>query len=218
MPDNYSFLKNLTRVLNVSYLMLSNSLKLFFESKLEWISESYIGYIGNLFIHKMLKFSQPEIKLISRFNQIEILESSYILIDIDDTVFDYGELIDSYWLQKPLDPSYEIWHKLICDTTPTLTDNEINLFIEKAISKGCIIVFITHRNHSFNDITKKHLKENSLDMIPVHFLSGSSKGDYIRRNFVDRQQCFIDDSKKNILDVSSKNAECKCYQFKKFHK
>lgn len=165
--------------------------------------------------NKFLIHNTNKMKLISSFDEILIKDNSYILCDIDDTVLDYGEIIDNYWKSKIHDPMYNIWHQLIINQTPKLTDDNLHNFIENALNNNCEIHFITHRNYFFNQVTREHLKLMNLDNIPVHFLSGKSKGDYIRDNFSKKPAIFIDDSENNINDVVSKNLNVATYLFKK---
>lgn len=152
---------------------------------------------------------------ISTFNDVVVEPDSYILCDIDDTVLDYGDPIAEYWKVKPHDPMYNIWHELVCSIEPVLTDIYFERFVRTCIHNKCEVYFITHRNTSFNDITNKHMNEKGLGHIPIHFLNGTSKGDYIRRNFTGKNKIFIDDSKHNVEDVLYKNSDCTCYLFKK---
>lgn len=155
---------------------------------------------------------------ISTFDEIQITNNMLILCDIDDTVFCYGEQIKKYWESKIHDPGYQIWHSIIERISPKLTDKNIHKFINNALQMNCKIHFVTHRNKLFTDITHKHLEENNLHHIPVHFLSGCSKGDYINQNFdlsLYHKIVFIDDSEYNIIDVKNKVNNSINYKFLK---
>lgn len=156
-----------------------------------------------------------KMKDVSTFNDVVVEPNSYVLLDIDDTVLDYGEPIDEYWIRKPIDPFYKGWYKIMSKIIPELTDIGLYSFLDSVKNNGCEIAFITHRNEAFKEITKKHIDEKGLDNIPIHFLSGNSKGNYIKENFSNRKIIFIDDSLPNIDDVMEKNVDCSCYLFKK---
>lgn len=59
------------------------------------------------------------------------------------------------------------------------------------------------------------MRYHNLGHIPVHYLAGSSKGDYINSNFGEYEGdfLFIDDSEFNLNDVSNKVDKCKLYKF-----
>lgn len=155
---------------------------------------------------------------IQRFNEISIKNRSLILCDIDDTIFDYGFEVEQYWKSKIHDPEYKIWKSIIERLIPRLTNNDIYDFINEAIKNECEIHFITHRNILFKDITYLHLNHFNITGIPVHFLTGSSKSQYINMNFnLDdyNKIIFIDDSQHNIDDVSNNVIKCDVYKFVK---
>lgn len=155
---------------------------------------------------------------INRFSEIVIRRRLLVLCDIDDTVFCYGKEIEEYWKSKIDDPGYKKWINIIKRTNPKLTDDKIHEFIEELIRNDCDFHFVTHRNLLFRDITYKHLSYFNLNNHPIHFLTGSSKGDYINSNFdISKYEgiVFIDDSIHNILDVEVKVNNSKNYRFQK---
>ncbi len=102
---------------------------------------------------------------------------------------------------------------------PKITDDNIHQFIKNVIDNEGDFHFVTHRNKLFTEITHQHLKNNNLHGLPVHFLTGSSKGDYINDNFDKspyNEIIFIDDSEVNIRDVESKVSNSTNYKFEKF--
>lgn len=158
-------------------------------------------------------------RCISRFSDITIRRRMLVICDIDDTVFCYGKEIEEYWKSKIEDPNYRIWMSIVERVNPKLTDNNIHQFIKDVIDNEGDFHFVTHRNKLFKEITTRHLRENNLHGLPVHFLTGSSKGDYINNNFHEKtynEVIFIDDSEVNIRDVETKVSNSTNYKFEKF--
>lgn len=158
-------------------------------------------------------------RCISRFSEIPIRRRTLILCDIDDTIFCYGKEIEDYWKSKINDPNYTIWMSIVERLNPKLTDEYIHKFINDVIENEGDFHFVTHRNKLFTEITHRHLRDNNLHRLPVHFLTGSSKGDYINDNFdksLYDEIIFIDDSESNIRDVESKVSNSTNYKFEKF--
>ena len=141
------------------------------------------------------------IQNVTHFNQINLRQRMLVLCDIDDTVFDYGKPIEDYWNSKIDDPGYRILIEQIKKLTPKLTDDNFNDFILNLNSINCEIHFVTHRNPNFKDITHNHLNFYGIFNIPIHFLAGESKSEYINRTFNLNDYegiIFIDDSQFNV--------------------
>lgn len=153
---------------------------------------------------------------IRQFSEIVVRRRMLILCDIDDTILDYGKKIKDYWDSKIDDPGYRIWISIIEQIIPRITDERIHNFFNDAKEKECDIHFITHRNELFSYITHKHLSDFGITGIPVHFLTGSSKSEYINRTFNLNEYdglIFIDDSQHNIDDVYNNVIKCDVYKF-----
>ena len=167
----------------------------------------------------MFYFLDPnKMTQISTFKGIIVKPGSAVFVDIDDTIFDYGDFIDDYWKQKIVDPEYKIWFDIMKSINPKITDNHFYDFIEYIKNNGSTIFLITARNFNFRHITKEHLKNHKLDHLETHHLSGSSKSEYIRSNFdlsSYSSKIFIDDSIDNINDINQNLEDFDTYIFKK---
>lgn len=140
--------------------------------------------------------------VINSFRSIILRERSLIICDIDDTILDYGEIIEKYWKDNVHDPDFSNWHNIIKNTTPDITNNDFHDFIQHINQTNSEIHLVTHRNKSFLEITNLHLSMFGINGLPVHFLGGHSKGKYSITNFniEDRDIIFIDDSESNHSD------------------
>jgi hydroxymethylpyrimidine pyrophosphatase-like HAD family hydrolase len=155
---------------------------------------------------------------IQSFNKVCLEQRSIVFCDIDDTVLNYGEIVDNYWKSKIYDPGYNIWHSLLNLITPSLTNNDFYELLSLIDNANSEIHFITARNPNFSDITNKHMNYFNLSHIKIHFLNGKSKGNYINNNWnleSYNKIIFIDDSLSNISDVLSKVKNVHCYHFLK---
>lgn len=150
------------------------------------------------------------------FSQIEIYHKSIVICDIDDTVFDYGHEVENYWKSKIEDPHYFQWHDIITRTIPQITNKDFFSFLDRIYESNSEIHFVTHRNPLFKNVTISHFEIFNLCTEQIHFLSGSSKGKYVKDNFdITREIIFIDDSIANYYDMQTHIPKSKCYLFKK---
>lgn len=156
---------------------------------------------------------------VSTFKDISLKQRSIVFCDIDDTVFDFGREVDDYWNAKLHDPQYDLWFEMIKRITPKLTCPHFYDFLSQIEKTNSTIYFITARNPRFREATERNMKHHNLDHITVHYLGGSSKGDYINSNFelnnYEGGSLFIDDSECNLHDVSNKVKKCKIHKFVK---
>jgi Protein of unknown function (DUF2608) len=162
-----------------------------------------------------------EIRNISSFEDVVIIQNSLIVIDIDDTLIKYSQFNQTWWINKiqhyhTLTKKYELaehlaneeWNKHIETCEPEIVDKYIHDFIDMAKSKDCHIVLLTARNDIIRELTKKHLLEVNLYFEHIYF--NKDKGaelvkivetDYagIYKNII-----VIDDMEKNLLNIRNK--------------
>lgn len=161
------------------------------------------------------------IKQIKKFNQIDIIPESLIVIDIDDTLIKYDG-IDFIWWKNKVNKYYTLtkntdlseilanqdWNKLIEKCNPELVDDCVHYFIESAKSKKCHIILLTARNNVIKDLTKEHLSKVNLYFEHIYF--NENKGDEIVKimNFDYLDSCkniiVIDDREQNLIDIKNK--------------
>ena len=158
---------------------------------------------------------------VSTFKNFMLKQNSIVFVDIDDTVFNFGKEVDDYWKSKIVDPQYDIWFTLVKKIIPKLTCLHFYDFLKIINETNSTIHFITARNSRFREATVKNMKYYNLNHINVHYLNGSSKGDYINNNFnlntYKGEILFIDDSDSNLQDVFNKVKQCKLYKFIKIN-
>jgi len=164
-----------------------------------------------------LKAAYTKMNEVSSFDKIHVTRRSLVLCDLDDTLLDYGAVVENYWKSKIVDPDYMIWERMIRNVTPSLTDDGFHMFLERINEMESELHFVTHRNAVLEDITKKHLHLHGLSHIKTHHLTGSSKGKYSRETFnvEDRDVIMIDDSQHVHEDIIEHIPHVRRYLFKK---
>lgn len=182
------------------------------------ISSQCLLNFGNKFSYEN-KFKFPVVNKMecrSTFKNFTLKQRSIVFCDVDDTVFDFGEEVDNYWKAKLVDPNYDIWFEMVKRITPNLTCPHFYEFLSEVERTNSTIYFITARNPRFSEATKRNMEHYKLNHIPVHYLAGGSKGDYINKNFDlnDYEEAhFIDDSNSNLDDVMNKVEKCRVHKF-----
>lgn len=157
---------------------------------------------------------------VSSFKDINVQKSSIVFIDIDDTIFDYGEMIDEYWRQNHHDPNFDLWYQIIKPITPKLTDSYFYDFLRLLEDNNCKVYLITARNERFKHKTYNDLKYHNIHHLETHHLSGCSKAKYIKENFdysKYSKRIFIDDSVHNKNDIDENLEDFETYLFKKLN-
>lgn len=164
-----------------------------------------------------LKTTYSKMNEVSTFDKIPITKRSLVLCDLDDTLLDYGVIVEKYWKEKIVDPDYMIWGNMIRNVIPLLTDTGFYNFLERVKESESEIHFVTHRNISLEEITKEHLNYHGLSHIRTHHLTGCSKGIYSVNNFDvnNRDVIIIDDSKSVHEDIINHIPHVTRYLFKK---
>lgn len=158
---------------------------------------------------------------INTFYKVEIKSNTLVLCDIDETLLFYDE-INSEWWKKKIDYYINVnkcdssnanrlalneWAEHIKENYPKHTDKSgfENLLINVKDSKSKLI-FITARYPDVKQITEDHFNYLGLKSseYEVHYLGGSSKGQYIKNIDTDNYDniIFIDDLDHNITSVN----------------
>ena len=178
-------------------------------------------YIKTIHYYNKSLLNMATIKQIKKFNQIDIIPESLIVIDIDDTLIKYDG-IDFIWWKNKVNKYYTLtkntdlseilanqdWNKLIEKCNPELVDDCVHYFIESAKSKKCHIILLTARNNVIKDLTKEHLSKVNLYFEHIYF--NENKGDEIVKimNFDYLDSCkniiVIDDREQNLIDIKNK--------------
>ena len=158
---------------------------------------------------------------IDTFDKIIIESKTLVLSDIDETILFYDKIdqewwktkIDYYLNVKKYDSSnaniyaLDDWFEHIKINLPKHTDKiGFGKFLENIKNTDSKLIFITARHPNFKQITEDHFNNLGLKSsdYEVHYLGGSSKGQYIEKN-IDTSNydniIFIDDLDKNIMSV-----------------
>jgi hypothetical protein len=171
-------------------------------------------------------------KLISSFNDIKITKNNtLVLCDIDDTILHYPECINRYLeimkdfkdhltKEELIQEFYYFCNMYKKINKPTHTDYEgfMNM-IHKINECNGKLLFLTARNKSFHDGTKKHLSDIgvSCDDNDIHYTNNTiSKGEYIKNNINVNEWneiIFIDDYLSFIKSVNNLFPQIICYNF-----
>ena len=174
-------------------------------------------------------------KKITSFNDVNVYNNSIIFCDIDETIIEFNGINHKWWkstFYKYYDETkdYELsevktlqeWVIHIQSHKPKYTDlNGFLNLMEKINNTNSKIIFITARDKSLINLTKKHFDYLELYNHQVHHVGVIKKGDFIINNInLDGFDnfIFIDDLEGNIDDVKtsfmSLDKHIDCYQFK----
>lgn len=163
--------------------------------------------------------------IINKFNQINIIPNSLVMIDIDDTLIKFDG-IDHKWWENKFNKYFKMtknndladflahndWIKIVSSIEPELVDDQIYNFIETLNKNNCHIVILTARNDKLKDLTIKHLQQVNLSFDNVHF--NNQKGDHLYNiahqyyHHLDNI-IVIDDMVPNLEDIKNKLKDTK---------
>jgi len=167
---------------------------------------------------------------INNFNDIEIIKNKTLIIcDIDNTILYHDVKIEKFinilkddnFGEKEIIELANKMMNLYCRIfPPSYTDVEgFKNLIDKTKKSNGKIIFLTARSEISKDFTKKQFQQIGLnyDDYDVHYTDNKiMKGDFIKSN-IDTSLwddiIFIDDHTFNLVSVSHKFPESKCYKF-----
>jgi hypothetical protein len=169
--------------------------------------------------------SQTTITNITRFNQIEIIPSSLIVFDIDETLIKFDG-IDTRWWKSKFNKyykqtqnydlseylSHQEWIKIVSLCKPDLVDENIHSFVEEAKTKNCHIILLTARTNNLKDLTIQHIKDAGFSFEHIYF--DNEKGNALSKIINDsyanvKNIIVVDDLKQNLDDINSKVSSTK---------
>jgi hypothetical protein len=171
-----------------------------------------------------------EHKSINNFNDIEITNNKTLIIcDIDNTILYHDVKIekfinilkdDKFDENEIIELANEMMNLHFRIFPPTHTDAEgFKNLIDKTNKLNGKIIFLTARSELSKDFTKKQFQQIGLNYYDydVHYTDNKiMKGDYIKSN-IDTSLwddiIFIDDHTFNLVSVSYRFPESKCYKF-----
>lgn len=166
--------------------------------------------------------NKADMNRIGTFRDVAVRPNSLVLVDIDETILFY-EQIDERWWQERTDyhvqslncdrPSAfvratEDWFAHIREHLPQPTDAAgFATLLGQIRRSNSTLRLVTARNPKYKAITDAHLSHLGLGDLSgiVCYLSGASKGHYIRDNLAPGAYdsvVFIDDLAHNIASVA----------------
>lgn len=162
-----------------------------------------------------------------------IVENSLIVLDIDDTIMTF-DAIDDDWMREKFISFYNetgsvemakektiaCWKEHMEVNMPRITDeNGIKKIFEVAKKTNSCVKFLTARNNSLENLTKKQFNDLKIENSNnIHFTNEGSKGEYMKeKKILDTYSniIFIDDNENNICGVKRIfEDKVKCFLYK----
>ena len=162
--------------------------------------------------------------MIKNYNEINILENSLVIMDLDETIIRFPFINHSWWdntkkayelidINTSDERSYKDWYHIISTYNPSLLDErQFSLFVNKIVKSNSKIIIITARDEGLKEITEKHLKKCKINSIDIYY--SKYKGitlDVIKQKYKYKHIIFVDDNPKYINDVKQINPEVITY-------
>jgi len=159
-------------------------------------------------------------KTIKSFDEVNIIENSLILCDIDETLIRYRDINHNWWNERKNYWSSELinidmssidnmalmdWRSYIKINKPKHTDKDgFKRLYNKIKEYNCDLILVTARDSSLLEHTKETLNDLDIDFKRIYFTSTIPKGEFIKDN-INLQNynkiVFIDDNLNNIESV-----------------
>lgn len=162
-------------------------------------------------------------KTISTFDEVNLVNNTLVLCDIDETLIRYKDINHNWWDERKKfwanqminaklididNKALSDWRFYIKFNNPTHTDydgfNRLSKLIKKLDSE---LVLVTARDLILEDHTKKSLINLDINYNNLYFTSSTPKGEFINDTIcLDgyNKVIFIDDNLHNIESVYSK--------------
>ena len=140
---------------------------------------------------------------ITKFNQIDIIPNSLIVLDIDETIIKFDNINKKWWRN-----TFDKYYSLTQDY-----DNADNLSLDEWISyvnkHDCDLIFLTARNASLKDITHLHLNKVNLSVDGNKIYFNRNKGDELfsiaNKDYSHIKNIIVvDDVEHNLTDIKDK--------------
>lgn len=159
---------------------------------------------------------------ITKFEQIEIIPSSLVVFDIDETLLKFDGIDHKWWKNKfnkyyRLTQNYELaesmshndWIKIVKIAEPELVDIKVHNFIDLLYDNDCKIILLTARNQILKEITNEHIDKINLNINKNNIYFNEEKGNELYRIITDiypeiKNIMVIDDLEENLIDIQSK--------------
>lgn len=141
---------------------------------------------------------------IRNFGQVPIRENTLYIIDIDNTVLYFPQMMHTH--------TFEEWRAHILNAVAHPTDPVHFLnFLEDVQSRNSSVYFLTARDDDLHEATLRHLHDIGVKDPVVHYKGNVTKGEYISKHFIGFDSIlFIDDLDANIDSV---HPSISCFKF-----
>lgn len=159
--------------------------------------------------------------IINKFNQINLIKNSLIVLDIDNTILAFNHITDKWWndtfqqyhnstknIKLAEQYSIEEWHKQVCEHHPSLVDDDFHEWFNKTQEYNCDIILLTARNVKYFDTTIKHLEKINLPIDKKNIYFNDNKGkelfEIVFKYYFDTKQIIVvDDIENNLIDINN---------------
>jgi hypothetical protein len=171
---------------------------------------------------------------ITSFFQVDIVDKTLVVLDIDETVLQFPEIHENWWSDrrrhyenifgsdfKGVDKmAYVEWLEHVKTTKPHHTDKDglVDLF-DRIKQTNSHVIFLTARHNHSEELTKNHLEHLGIENIPIYFTCNNSKGEHLNKIINESYShvenvVFVDDMNHNIHDVcETLQDNVKCFKF-----
>ena len=165
------------------------------------------------------------IKTIKKFNEIEIIPNSLVVLDIDETILKFDG-IDMKWWKNKFNKNYIVsrdykiadkltyydWIKIISRSNPELVDNNFHNFINLITENNCELILLTARSVTLKNITLEHLNQINFSFNEDKIYFNENKGDelnkIINEKYLNMKNIIVvDDAEPNLYDIKEKIPE-----------
>ena len=164
--------------------------------------------------------------MIKNYNEIEILNNSLVILDLDETIIRYPYITHLWWentkkayelidIKTADDRAYQDWLYIINKYNPTLLDEyQFTNLIKRIKNTNSHFIIVTARNIKLKNITINHLKSCGISCDVFYSLDKGIMINAIKQNYVYNHIIFVDDNKKYINQVEELNPEIITYHIK----
>jgi hypothetical protein len=163
---------------------------------------------------------------IKNYNEIEVLNNSLVIFDLDETIIHFPYITRKWWEntknayslinEKTADlRAYSDWLHIITTHNPSILDvNEFNHLLKRIKDTNSTFIIVTARNIKLMDITKKHLECFGISCDVFYTIDKGIMINAIKQNYVYNHILFVDDNLKYINQVEELNQEIVTYYMK----
>lgn len=148
----------------------------------------------NQYLTNSIVMSNTLPQWICLFDQVALEKNCLIILDIDDTVLNIeSHVTNLYDSNNP-----QLWRAAIETMDVKLADENLDMFLTRAMELSCRVVYVSHRHSSLAEITRQQLTcVGALRDYDVHLIDGACKASFVKKmypQFDESKIILIDDS------------------------